>query len=285
MKVINTVAEMVAWSSAMALTGRTIALVPTMGYFHEGHLSLMRHACQLADFVVVSLFVNPMQFGPSEDLVKYPSDFERDVSMASGVGVNVLFAPTASDMYPQGFQTRISVDRLSEGLCGRSRPGHFTGVTTVVVKLLHIVRPQIAVFGRKDFQQLSVINRMVADLNMDIKIISHPIVRESDGLAMSSRNIYLSAKDRSSALCLYKAINHARQVVRQGVIDANTIVSQLHDLLLSDPAVQIDYVNIVDRFSLNVQTDIDRDSVLLLAIRIGRTRLIDNDILFEGEVT
>lgn len=283
MEIICNIAEMSAWSSAQAAAGKSIAFVPTMGCFHAGHLSLMRQACQLADYLVVSLFVNPLQFGPKEDLETYPRDFDRDAAMASEAGVNVLFAPTAADIYPAGFQSQVNVEVLSQRLCGASRPGHFSGVTTIVAKLFHLVRPQVAVFGRKDFQQLCVISRMVQDLNFGIKIIAHPIVREPDGLAMSSRNCYLSEDERHSALCLYKAIKHARQMVRQGARDTKTVLAAVHGLILTYPSVRIDYISIVDRFALNEQIVIDQDSVLLLAIRLGRTRLIDNDVLLEGD--
>ena len=255
-----------------------------MGCFHEGHLSLMRHARRFADYVVVTLFVNPLQFGPREDFARYPRDFDRDAALAAANGVDVVFAPDPADMYPPGYQTHITVDQLSQGLCGRNRPGHFSGVTTVVAKLFHIVRPNVAVFGSKDFQQLAVIRRMLEDLNWDIKIIAHPVVREADGLAMSSRNIYLSAAERSSALCLSRAIKHARQLVGQGLREATTILSELRDLIAADQAVQIEYVNVVDRFNLSDQAVVDQDSVLLLAVRIGHTRLIDNGRLIEGEV-
>lgn len=280
MKIIRLPRQMTAWSNSLIRRGKRIALVPTMGYFHEGHLRLMRLARQHADHVVVSLFVNPIQFGPREDLASYPRDLERDAELAEGEQVDVLFVPEAGDMYPEGAQTRVTVSALSEGLCGRSRPGHFAGVATVVAKLFHIVKPQVAVFGEKDFQQLAVIRQMATDLNWDIDIVGHPIVREPDGLAMSSRNTYLSPAERLSALCLFQAIQHARQRVRQGLREADKLLSELDGLVRADAAVEPEYIAIVHRQSLVPQALLDRDSVLALAVRVGKTRLIDNDLLF-----
>jgi pantoate--beta-alanine ligase len=270
---------MTHWSREVIASGNSIALVPTMGYFHEGHLSLMRHAAKLADHVVVSLFVNSLQFGPSEDLNRYPRDFERDSSMAANENVDVLFAPTAEDMYAPDFNSRVSVEGLTNFLCGKQRPGHFEGVTTVVAKLFNIVKPHFAVFGQKDFQQLSVIRKMVRDLNWDIDIVGHPIVREDDGLAMSSRNAYLSEKDRVRALCLYRAIEHARARFAAGLTDTEQLTAELRDIISANSGVSIDYISVVDKDTLADKGVMDINSVLALAVRVGGTRLIDNCFL------
>lgn len=280
MEIIRTPVAMTAWANKTLAAGETIGLVPTMGFFHEGHLRLMRKAREKAARTVVSLFVNPIQFGANEDLGRYPRDFARDCQLAEGEGVDVLFAPEAQAMYPAEASTRVVVSGLTDGLCGASRPGHFAGVTTVVAKLFHIIKPHCAVFGRKDFQQLAVIERMVADLNWDIEIIGHPIVREADGLAMSSRNVYLSAQERQAALCLFRAIGHARRRVRTGLVEAKALLSEVEELLLQE-AVAIEYVSLVDQATLQPQTVLRKGVVLVMAIKAGATRLIDNDNLFE----
>ncbi|MBU2537040.1 MAG: pantoate--beta-alanine ligase [Proteobacteria bacterium] len=280
MEIIRTPLEMTAWANRVLATGQTIALVPTMGFFHEGHLRLMRKATENADHAVVSLFVNPIQFGANEDLGRYPRNFSRDCQLAQAEGVDVLFAPEVEDMYPAEAATRVIVSGLTDGLCGESRPGHFNGVTTVVAKLFHIVKPHCAVFGRKDFQQLAVIERMVADLNWDVKIVRHPIVRETDGLAMSSRNTYLSASERHAALCLFRAIGHARRRVRAGLVEATVLHREVEELLRRE-AVIIEYVSFVDQSTLRPQAVLQKSTVLAMAIKVGTTRLIDNDILFE----
>jgi len=280
MEIIRTPAAMTAWANRMVAAGDAIALVPTMGYFHAGHLSLMRRAKKLAKLVVVSLFVNPIQFGPQEDLARYPRDLARDAALAEKEGVDVLFAPEAAAMYPEGSQTRVAVSGLANGLCGASRPGHFEGVTTVVAKLFHLVKPRFAVFGQKDFQQLAVIRRMTADLNWDIEIVGHPIVREPDGLAMSSRNIYLSAGERQAALGLFRAIQHARQRVREGLGEVAVLLSEVREMLAATPGVAMEYVECVDEATLVPSADLAPGVVLVMAARVGTTRLIDNDKLF-----
>lgn len=280
MEVIQPLAEMTGWSKKMAGCGKTIALVPTMGYFHEGHLRLMRLAVAKADTVVASLFVNAMQFGPREDLEKYPRDFDRDRELAAKEGVDVLFVPAAEEMYPPGYSTRVRVDHLTATLCGRQRPGHFEGVTTVVAKLFHIVKPHMAIFGAKDFQQLAVIRKMVKDLDWDIDIIGHSIVRDLDGLAMSSRNVFLAPEERQKALSLYRAIEHARSRVGEGLTDAGRLMEEIRDILLASAGVSIDYVSIVDNESLAAKNTIDKKSVLALAVQVGNTRLIDNCYLY-----
>jgi pantoate--beta-alanine ligase len=279
MEIINSPARMAAWSAAQLGLGRKIALVPTMGFFHEGHLRLMRHAAELADLVVVSLFVNPIQFGPGEDLERYPRDLERDESLAGREEVAVLFVPDQQAMYPELPATRVTVSGLTAELCGRTRPGHFDGVCTVVAKLFNIVKPAVAVFGSKDYQQLAVVRRMTVDLSWDTEIVAHPIVRESDGLAMSSRNIYLSAAERESALALPRAIVAARARVRAGVCDAQLLLAELAALISGHDNVEIEYLAIVDRRDLTAQPAIDDNSLLVMAVRVGQTRLIDNSLL------
>jgi len=274
---------MTVWSNDQITHGRTIGIVPTMGFFHEGHLSLMRLAKARSDVVVVSLFVNPIQFGPGEDLDRYPRDFERDITLATGEGVDVVFAPETAAMYPEPILTTVHVGNLTDTLCGKSRPGHFDGVATVVAKIFNIVKPHLAVFGEKDFQQLAVIKRLVNDLNWDIEIIAHPIVRESDGLAMSSRNSYLSVDERNTALCLSKAIRYARSRVREGFRDADVLIEEIGRLLREHAGVTVEYVQVVDGQSLHDQQVIDNGSVLAIAVRLGRTRLIDNTILLQGD--
>lgn len=267
---------MTAWSREIITSGRTIALVPTMGYFHEGHLRLMQTAGRLADKVVVSLFVNALQFGPREDFSRYPRDLQRDAGMAESEDVDVLFAPTDHAMYSPDFNATVQVGGITDTLCGRQRPGHFEGVTTVVAKLFNIAKPHIAIFGQKDFQQLSVIRKMVKDLNWDVKIVGHPIVREDDGLAMSSRNTYLSEEERGKALCLYRAIRQAKARYSKGETDAPRLKSELQEIILAKPGVSIDYIAFVDKNTLADKEVIDNRTVLALAVKVGRTRLIDN---------
>ena len=270
---------MTRWSEDVLFRGETIALVPTMGYFHEGHLSLMRLAGRLADHVVVSLFVNSIQFAPGEDLNRYPRDLENDTRLAANEKVDVLFVPSDSEMYENGDSTRVRVEGITAVLCGRQRPSHFEGVTTVVAKLFNITKPHFAVFGEKDFQQLAVIRRMTRDLNWNIDIVGHPIVRESDGLAMSSRNAYLSGEERQSACCLYRAIEQARASFAAGVRDVPRLQAEVRDTLLANPDVSIDYIALVDQHSLAAIEEADAETVLALAVRVGTTRLIDNGFL------
>jgi len=279
MQIIHPLADMTGWSNEVIASGKTLALVPTMGCFHEGHLSLMRLAGRLADQVVVSLFVNSLQFGPSEDFSRYPRDLERDARMAENEKVDILFVPTDRDIYSPDFNARVRVDGITDTLCGKQRPVHFEGVTTVVAKLFNIIKPHYAVFGQKDFQQLSVIRKMVRDLNWDIEIIAHPIVREADGLAMSSRNIYLSGEERSKALCLYNAIQHTRVRFAGGETDAAQLKAEIHDIITANSGVSIDYISVVDKDTLSDKEVVDSQSVLALAVRVGRTRLIDNCFL------
>ena len=279
MKIVNKVRQMQVLSDKFKKEGKKIAFVPTMGYFHKGHLSLMERGRKLADILVISIFVNPIQFGPGEDFREYPRDLERDLSLAEGVGVDVVFIPEAEEMYPPDYQTYLEVTGLTQHLCGLFRPGHFRGVTTVVAKLFNIVKPDIALFGLKDYQQYIVIKRMVRDLNYDIEIVGCPIIREEDGLAMSSRNTYLTPEQRKSALCLYQGIKLAKRLVREGQRDAKIIVKEVIDYIESKPYTQIDYVKICHPETLDDLEYLNDKALLALAVRVGKARLIDNTIL------
>lgn len=281
MKVIQTVKTMQAFSKALRLKGKRIAFVPTMGYFHEGHLHLMKEAKKMADCVVVSIYVNPTQFGPKEDFSKYPRDLERDLSMAQRVGVDVVFYPSDREMYPAQYQTYVDVENVTQNLCGMSRPGHFRGVTTVCNKLFHIVQPHIAVFGKKDFQQFITIKRMVEDLNMDLRIVGLPTVREKDGLAMSSRNQYLKRNERQSALALSKALKSAEKLYRGGERKASVIIGAAEKLISKAPFTTIDYIKICDTKTLKDVDKIKTKAVMALAVKVGATRLIDNHVFGE----
>jgi len=279
MQIIATIPAMKAAARAWRGAGQTLGLVPTMGYFHEGHLSLMRQARRETEVVVVSLFVNPTQFGPTEDLEKYPRDLERDCRLAEEVGVDVLFTPTTEAMYPPDYCTYVTVERITEHLCGASRPGHFRGVATVVLKLFNIVQPHRAYFGEKDFQQLAVIRRLVTDLNLDVEIVPMPIVREPDGLAMSSRNDYLNAEERQAALVLSRALRHAEALVASGERDAERIRQAVVDMIRAEPLADIDYVAVVDPQTFEAVPVMAERTLLALAVRIGPARLIDNVVL------
>jgi pantoate--beta-alanine ligase len=278
MIVIETVAQMLHY--ARERRGR-IALVPTMGYLHEGHASLMVEARKRAEIVVVSIFVNPTQFGVNEDLDSYPRDLERDKRIAAEAGVDVIFAPKASDMYPLGYQSYVNVEGLTTHLCGASRPGHFRGVTTVVAKLFNIVTPKLAIFGKKDFQQLAVIRRMVQDLNMDVEIVGMPIVRESDGLALSSRNVKLDPAQRASALCLSRAIGAAREAFQGGTHSVASLRESALTVIGREPTAQVDYLEFRDPDTLEELEKADATTLFALAVRFGAVRLIDNCILGE----
>ncbi len=263
--------------------GLTIAFVPTMGYFHQGHLSLMDYGRKVGDKLVVSLFVNPTQFGPSEDLERYPRDLERDAEMAEDMGVDVLFAPSVEQMYPAGYQTFVAVDKVSQGLCGASRPGHFMGVTTVVLKLFNLVTPQVAIFGEKDYQQLVVIKRLASDLNLPVEVVGRPIVREDDGLAMSSRNTYLSPEERRSALCLYRALQAARRLVSACKSTREDILATVQQIISQTPHTRIEYAALVDPETLEDVETVQGAARLALAVWVGNTRLIDNSLLVESK--
>ncbi len=280
MMVLSKPEEVQRHCETVRLQGKSIGLVPTMGYFHEGHLTLMRRAREENDFLVVSLFVNPTQFGPNEDYERYPRDFERDRKQAEKEGVDLLFAPSVEDMYPPEYATYVEVTgTLTSVLCGAKRPGHFRGVTTVVAKLFNIVKPHKAYFGEKDAQQLRVIKRMVRDLNFDVEVISVPTVRESDGLAMSSRNEYLSPEERKAALVLWRSLNLARSLVEAGERSADRIISEMRRLIESEPLARIDYIEIVDSETLEKVDRIEGEVLVALAVFIGTTRLIDNMVI------
>lgn len=280
MEVIASPAAMTAWSNQRLAAGQSLALVPTMGALHAGHLALLAMAGTRAELVVASLFVNPLQFGPNEDFAQYPKLFARDAELAAANGVAVLFAPSVAELYPPGFQTKVEVAAISRGLCGASRPGHFAGVATVVAKLFNIVKPQLAVFGEKDWQQLAVIRRLVRDLNWDIAILGHPIVREADGLAMSSRNRYLSAAERQAALVLSQALALARRLVAGGERDGAALLAELRRFIAREPRVAVEYLTVVGQDDLEPRAVLAADALLLLAARVGSTRLIDNGRLF-----
>lgn len=279
MRVIETIAEMQQQADQWRRDGLAIGFVPTMGYLHDGHLELMRCAKTKSDRVVVSIFVNPTQFAPGEDFERYPRDLDRDMALMAPVGVDVVFVPTVGEMYPEGYQTYVEVGEISQPLCGAKRPGHFRGVTTVVAKLFHIVKPHVAVFGEKDYQQLLVIRRMVLDLAMDVEIVGHPIVREPDGLAMSSRNVYLSDEERIEALLLSKALAEVSRLVDGGERAASVLVSAAQKVLERGTRVRIDYVELRDAETLQEITTLDRPGVLALAAFVGKARLIDNTVL------
>lgn len=276
MQVFKTIEELRNTLSAAKRAGQRIGLVPTMGYFHEGHLSLIDYIRPHVDIIVVSLFVNPTQFGPNEDLERYPRDFKRDERLAAERGTDILFYPAVEAMYPQPFFTYVVTEKLSQVLCGKSRPVHFRGVTTVVAKLFNIVQPDVAVFGRKDAQQAIIIQRMTADLNFPIKILTAPIVREPDGLAMSSRNTYLSAVERKQAPVICQALQHARQMAAEGVISAKEIKAAVRKIIETATLAQIEYIEIVRELDLKPVEQIEPDTFLAVAVWFGKTRLIDN---------
>jgi pantoate--beta-alanine ligase len=279
MEIIQDLKVMHHWADTQRLAGRTIALVPTMGFFHSGHLNLMNHGREIADKVVVSLFVNPLQFGAGEDFEKYPRDFERDRQLADEAEVDILFTPRNQDLYPEDYQTCVSVERVTQGLCGASRPEHFLGVATVVCKLFQLVKPHKAIFGLKDYQQVVTIKQMVRDLNMDLEVIGRPTVREADGLAMSSRNVYLSVEDRRVALSLSQSLSVAQKRCREGERKAGSILDEVIRILTSHPGNQIDYARIVHPQTLKELETINSRGILALAVRVGQTRLIDNCLL------
>ncbi len=256
---------------------QTIGFVPTMGYLHEGHLSLVREAKKNNDVVFVSIFVNPTQFAPNEDLDRYPRDIKRDEELLKKDGVDFLFYPTVENMYPEGFQTYVSVDNITKVLEGASRPTHFRGVTTVVNKLFNITKPHRAYFGKKDAQQLIVIKRMVEDLNMDVEIVGMPIVREEDGLAMSSRNKYLNKEERKDAICLHQSLQKAKELIENGIEDTQTIKNEMEKTINSYAIPKIDYISINSLKTLDELKKIEKGNTLIsLAVFVGKTRLIDN---------
>lgn len=278
-EVIPTVEQMQERAENLRRDGRRIACVPTMGFLHDGHLSLMRIAKRRADVLVVSIFVNPAQFGPEEDFETYPRNLERDLDLCAKENVDIVFTPKTVTLYPDGYQSYVKLEHLPHHLCGLSRPVFFTGVATVVCKLFNIVHPHTAVFGEKDYQQLLIIRRMVKDLNINTEIIGAPIVREKDGLAMSSRNAYLTSDQRPAALTLYRSLVQARKRVETGERNAARILKEARDLISAQPETDIDYLSICDPETLIDVERIDRTALMALAVKVGKTRLIDNTIL------
>lgn len=281
MRVITKIKEMQRVADELRKEGKIIGVVPTMGYLHEGHLSLIRIAKEKSDIVITTIFVNPLQFAPNEDYDKYPRDFERDVKLAQSAGCDIIFHPSVEEMYPENFLTYVEVEKLTKVLEGEFRPTHFRGVTTVVAKLFNITKPHIAVFGQKDAQQALIIKQMVRDLNFDIEIIVAPIVRESDGLAMSSRNVYLSESERKDATVLYQSLKLAEKLIEEGERNSSVIISKMEDLIKSKPTAKIDYIAIVDPNTLEKVESLSegKEYLIALAVRIGSTRLIDNTLV------
>jgi len=280
MKIISTVKEMQKISLALKTKGETISFVPTMGFLHKGHLSLIKIAKQQADTVIVSIFVNPTQFGPNEDLDKYPKDFKKDRELCENEGVDYLFYPDVKEIYPENFQTYIELSKLPKYLCGKNRPTHFKGVATVVTKLFNITQPDIAIFGKKDYQQFQIIKQMVKDLHLPIKIIGGEIIREDDGLAMSSRNKYLKSAERESALSLSKSLKLAEDLIKKGETNLLLVREEIKKFIESFPYTEIDYISTVDPQLLTNIDNLPKNGFLLaLAVKVGRARLIDNQLI------
>jgi pantoate--beta-alanine ligase len=276
MRLIRSIKELREVLAPLRRQGRTLGLVPTMGFLHEGHLSLMRQSVVECDTTVVSIFVNPIQFGPGEDYDRYPRDLDRDLRLCESVGVDLVFAPAVSEMYYKDACTRVSVAGLTQPLCGRSRPGHFDGVTTVVCKLFNIVGPDKSYFGQKDAQQVAVVKRMVRDLNIPVDIVEMPTVREPDGLAMSSRNTYLTPEQRQSALSLHRSLTAAREMIAAGERSAASVRKHMSDIIEAADGANIDYIEIVDADTLESLEELRGRVLIALAVRFGGTRLIDN---------
>ncbi len=284
MEIVTTVDELKERIRSWKKEGRRIGFVPTMGYLHEGHLSLVRESKKRSDVTVVSIFVNPKQFGPAEDYQIYPRDLERDRQLLENEGVDLIFYPSVEQMYPEGYRTYVEVEGLQDKLCGRSRPGHFRGVCTVVLKLFNLVEPDEAYFGWKDAQQVIIIKKMVEDLNLPVKIVPLPLVRDHDGLALSSRNTYLNTQERQAALVLKKSLDLAEQLINSGEKDAVAIRQKMIELISSEPLARIDYVEIVDLKNLDPLEKIEGEALVALAVYIGRTRLIDNLRIISGGI-
>ncbi|MCS7150660.1 MAG: pantoate--beta-alanine ligase [Caldimicrobium sp.] len=279
MEIVKSKEQMKAISRGFKKEGYRIGFVPTMGYLHEGHLSLIRLAKCKSDRTVVSIFVNPLQFGPNEDFQAYPRDLERDIPLLEKEGVDILFVPEVEDIYPADYQTYVEVTHLSSGLCGAFRSGHFKGVATILLKLFNIVKPDLAVFGEKDYQQIRVVEQMVKDLDLDMEILRHPIVREEDGLAMSSRNTYLSSEERRSALSLYQALKFVERLILGGERDLTKIRELTKEYIESFPHTKVQYVEIVHPHTLQSVEEIRGPVLVALAVFVGKTRLIDNKII------
>ncbi|SES83369.1 pantoate--beta-alanine ligase [[Clostridium] polysaccharolyticum] len=283
MKVVKTIQEVKDAVQVWRAEGQDIALVPTMGFLHNGHKSLMDKARKENDKVVVSIFVNPIQFGPNEDFATYPRDLEHDRAVCEAAGVDLVFAPEKEEMYKDGFCSFVGMNVLTEELCGKSRPCHFQGVCTVVSKLFNIVTPDRAYFGQKDAQQLAIIKRMVLDLNMNVKVIGCPIIREADGLAMSSRNTYLSAEERKAALILSQTLDLAEKMAKEGGYDAKSLLNALKKNIEAEPLARIDYVEAVNVLTMKPVEELSESTLVAMAVYIGKTRLIDNRMILGGE--
>ena len=279
MEIVKEISKMKEISKFWKRQGYKIAFVPTMGFLHGAHLALVKKAKELGDKTVVSIFVNPLQFGPKEDFREYPRDLERDLALLEKEKVDAVFIPETEEMYPPDFQTYVEVTKLTTGLCGAFRPGHFKGVTTVVLKLFNIVNPDIAIFGEKDYQQLQVIKQMIKDLNLDIEIVAHPTVREKNGLAMSSRNIYLSSAERESATSLYKALLLAQKLIKEGERDSQKIKEEMEKFIHSFPFTKVQYIEFVDPQTLDPIYNINKPVLCALAVYVGKARLIDNMLI------
>ena len=279
MKVLKTIDEMKAWSRKVREDGKTLGLVPTMGYLHEGHLSLARKSIKTCDRTVVSIFVNPKQFGPNEDMDTYPHDLAADRCELERLGVDALFLPTEEEMYPEGFQTYVNVEEITGQLCGKSRPGFFLGVTTIVLKLFHIVQPHSAFFGEKDRQQLEVIRKMVQDLNLDIDVVGLPIIRDPHGLAMSSRNQYLGKEERKTAQALNRALKQAQQLVAEGESSVAKIRSRMRNIIEQEGRAEVDYISVCDPKRFVELEEIRGPALVALAVHVGKARLIDNCLI------
>lgn len=279
MKLVDSISRMSTLAKMLKKEGKSIGFVPTMGYLHEGHLSLARTAKKHTDVVVMSIFVNPLQFGPGEDFAKYPRDIKRDEDLARGAGTDIIFCPTVTEMYPYGYATYVNVERLTDNLCGKSRPGHFRGVTTVVTKLFGIIKPDVAYFGQKDAQQAIVIRKMAEDLNTGVEVKILPTVREESGLAMSSRNSYLSEMQRRDASGIYHSLEKARAMVKEGETDPKKIISAVSDMIKRIPEARLDYLAIVDTVELKNMAIISGEALIAVAVFLGKVRLIDNIIV------
>lgn len=279
MEILKTKQEMQHWSKQKTKESKTICFVPTMGYLHQGHTSLLDKGKPLCDELVLSIFVNPAQFGPTEDLDSYPTDIENDLALAETSGVTAVFLPNKEIMYPKNFQTKINLEYLPNFLCGKFRPVHFGGVATVVTKLFNMVMPDVAIFGQKDYQQLQVIRQLTQDLDFDIQILAGKIVREKDGLAMSSRNAYLSKNQRSSAICLYKSLNLATDLVNNGEKNTAVIQKQIETFIHTFDETAVEYITFCNPVTLEEIDTINKKVLLALAVKVGKTRLIDNTLI------
>ncbi len=282
MEQIEKVREMQVWARGKRAQRLTIGFVPTMGYLHQGHVSLLEYTRSRCDLLTTSIFVNPTQFAPTEDFGEYPRDINRDLDLMRKAGVDLVFMPSAEEIYPEGFQTFVEVTEVSRGLCGIDRPTFFRGVATVVAKLFNIVKPDLAVFGQKDYQQLIVVQRMVKDLHLEVEVIGRPTVREEDGLAMSSRNVYLSPEERESARALSSSLKLAQEMVDRGEMAAQEILAEVKRYIEERPFTRIQYIELVDHQTLKPVDIIQEKALLVMAVMVGRTRLIDNAIIRAG---